>query len=205
VPFSCAGQEPLRRTSARSSALSLMLRTASARPCPAAPERVAGTPEDRAELRAGGSTASGGAVIAAGMSTTVASSFKSGMPRTRARTDAWTRAPSDKRLPRSGAPVSTTGARLPSATGVTTVEPYETPLRPRHLGMAFRPGLGVDRRHESPLAPSVRRRSDEIPALPAVRTARPPATKPAFSILPLVMLPLSESSESLPVSRSRSR
>lgn len=58
--------------------------------------------------------------------------------------------------------------------------------------------------YESPLAPSMRRRSDEIPALPAVRTARPPATKLAFSILPFVTLTLSASSESLAVSRSRS-
>jgi hypothetical protein len=59
----------LRRTWARTSAPSLMLRTASARPFPAA------SGED-------------GAVIAAGMSTTVASSRKSGMPSRRARTDA---------------------------------------------------------------------------------------------------------------------
>jgi hypothetical protein len=51
----CARQEPLRRTSPRSSAPSLMLRTASANPCPAASERLGRTPEDRAEARARGS------------------------------------------------------------------------------------------------------------------------------------------------------
>jgi hypothetical protein len=60
---------PFRRTWASTSAPSLMLRTASAKPFPAA------SPED-------------GAVIAAGMSTTVAFSRKSGMPRSRARTEA---------------------------------------------------------------------------------------------------------------------
>ena len=80
---------------------------------------------------------------------------------------------------------------------------FRSQLRPRRLGMAFRPGLGVAQR-ESALAPSVRRRSDEMPALPAVRTARPPATKPALSIVPFDTLPLNASSESLAVSRSRS-
>jgi hypothetical protein len=48
-------QEPERRTSPRSSAPSLMLRTASAKPWPAAPERLGRTPEDRAEARVRGS------------------------------------------------------------------------------------------------------------------------------------------------------
>jgi hypothetical protein len=62
-------RRPFRRSWASTSAPSLMLRTASAKPFPAA-----GAEE--------------GAVIAAGMSTTVASSRKSGMPRRRARTEA---------------------------------------------------------------------------------------------------------------------
>ena len=62
-------RRPFRRSSASTSAPSLMLRTASAKPLPAA------SAEERA-------------VIAAGMSATVASSRKSGMPRRRARTEA---------------------------------------------------------------------------------------------------------------------
>jgi hypothetical protein len=49
------GQARLRRASARSSAPSSMLRTASAKPRPAAPDRVGGTPEGRADARSGGS------------------------------------------------------------------------------------------------------------------------------------------------------
>jgi hypothetical protein len=62
-------RRPFRRSWASTSAPSLMLRTASAKPFPAA-------------------SAEEGAVIAAGMSTTVASNRKSGMPRRRARTEA---------------------------------------------------------------------------------------------------------------------
>jgi hypothetical protein len=47
--------DPLRRTSARSFAPSLMLRTASAKPRPAGPERVVGAPDDRADMRVCGS------------------------------------------------------------------------------------------------------------------------------------------------------
>jgi hypothetical protein len=64
-----ADQRPLFRAWASTSAPSLMLRTASAKPF------LVGSVED-------------GALIAAGMSTTVASSRKSGMPRRRARTEA---------------------------------------------------------------------------------------------------------------------
>jgi hypothetical protein len=64
----CADRE-FQRTWARTSAPSLMLRTASAKPFPAA-------------------SAEDGIVIAAGMSAMVASSRKSGMPRSRARTEA---------------------------------------------------------------------------------------------------------------------
>jgi hypothetical protein len=62
-------RRPFWRTWANTSAPSLMLRTASAKPFPTA-------------------SAEDGTVIAAGMSTTVASSRKSGMPKRRARTEA---------------------------------------------------------------------------------------------------------------------
>jgi hypothetical protein len=79
-----------RRTWARTSAPSLRLRTASAKPFPG------GSAEDRV-------------VSAAGMSTTVASSRKRGMPSKRARTDACTSAPSDRRLLGSSAAVGAAG------------------------------------------------------------------------------------------------
>ena len=50
-----AHREPLCRTSLRSFSPSLRFRTASAKPCPAAPERVSRTPDDREEGRARGS------------------------------------------------------------------------------------------------------------------------------------------------------
>jgi hypothetical protein len=83
-------RRPSRRNSARTVAPSLMLRTASAKlslPTPGEAE----------------------AVIAAGISATVASRRKSGMPRRRARMDACTSAPSDNRLRRSAAAVNATG------------------------------------------------------------------------------------------------
>jgi hypothetical protein len=83
-------RRPSRRNSARTFAPSLMLRTASAKlslPTPGEAE----------------------AVIAAGISATVASRRKSGMPRRRARMDACTSAPSDNRLRRSAAAVNATG------------------------------------------------------------------------------------------------
>jgi hypothetical protein len=49
------------------------------------------------------------------MTTMVASSRKSGMPRRRARTDAWTSPPSDTRLLRSTDAVSAIGAETPAA------------------------------------------------------------------------------------------
>jgi len=83
-------RRPSRRNSARTFAPSLMLRTASAKlslPTPGEAE----------------------AVIAAGISATVASRRKSGMPRRRARMDACTSVPSDNRLRRSAAAVNATG------------------------------------------------------------------------------------------------
>lgn len=120
-----------------------MLRTASAKPRPeAAPERVGRTPEDRAGARAGGSEgAEDGAVIPAGTSTTVASSLKSGIPRTRARIEAWARAPSDRRLLRSGAAVNTTGAVVPTAWGATGNELLHPVV---DLPIAFMPALQTD-------------------------------------------------------------
>jgi hypothetical protein len=57
---------------------------------------------------------------------------------------------------------------------------------------------------ESSLAPSLRRRSEEMAALPAVRPARPPAIKPPLMALLFVKAPPSASSEALTVSRTRS-
>jgi len=121
-----------------------MLRTASAKPCPeAAPERVGRTPEDRA---GGSEGAEDGAVIPAGTSTTVASSLKSGIPRTRARIDAWARVPSDKRLLRSGAAVNSTGAVAPTVWGAMGNELFEwLSLHPVvDLSIALMPGLQAD-------------------------------------------------------------
>ena len=102
-------QAPSRRTSARSCAPSLMLRTASARPCPPASVRTA---DDGPDLRRSGSRAADRAAdISVGASTTVASIRRRGRPRTRARMDAWTSAPSARRLVRSG--VTTTFATEP--------------------------------------------------------------------------------------------
>src|SRR5215207_3024553 len=63
--------------------------------------------------------------------------------------------------------------------------------------------------HESSLVPSRWRRSEEMPALAAVRPARPPAAiKAAFSVLPeptsgsFDLIPLGKSSESSTVSSS---
>ena len=86
-----AQRRPSRRTWARISAPSLMLRTASARPSPAA-------------------TADEDGVSAAGISAMVASSRKSGIPKRRARTEAWTSPPSELRLEGSTAAVNATGA-----------------------------------------------------------------------------------------------
>jgi hypothetical protein len=69
------------------------------------------------------------------------------------------------------------------------------------LRLAFMPGLQTDHApsceiHHDPRLHglaflSVRRRSDEMAALPAVRPARLTAIKPDFMTLPFVQLPLS--------------
>lgn len=121
------------------------------------------------------------------------------MPSTRARIDASTTTPLDKCLRRSGTTVAATGARVLSARGATGAELLESLSCARHLVddlcIAFtpRPGAGhvpgCEQRHcrelhESSLASSLRRLSEEMPALPAARPARPPATTPALRALP---------------------
>src|SRR5829696_999254 len=181
-----------------------MLRTASARPRP---------------------TAHDGAVTSAGTSIMVASSAKSRMPKSRATIEASTRTPSEGRLLRAGTAVSATGLVAPTAWGVTRAELFESLGRPLQdiddLRVAFTPGPGADdvpgcedrhprELHESSLAPSLCRLSEEIPALPAVRPTRPPAViKAAFFALPEPMsgrpdlMPLGTSSDLLTGSRSR--
>ena len=184
-----------------------MLRTASAKPRPTAPDCARGTSEDPAGVRAGESCSADdewgsddGAVTSAGTSMTVASSVKRRIPKTRAKIEASTRNPSDRRRLRSGTAVSTTGAVDLTARGVTRAELFESLRRPLQdtddLGIAVTPSPGADdvpgcedrhprELHESSLAPSLRRLSEEIPALPAVRPARPTAAiKLAFNAFP---------------------
>jgi hypothetical protein len=108
--FGVTHRRPSRAaTSARTSAPSLMLRTASRNPSPVAMARDE-------------------VVTTAGMSMTVASRRKRGRPNRRARTEAWTSAPSERRLLRSTAAVSATGAdgcvRRPARPRVTDVPLY---------------------------------------------------------------------------------
>jgi len=92
-----------------------------------------------------------------------------------------------------------TGCPALKVRGTAGAELFQSLRRPRRsiddLRIAFTPRLGADdvtgceegharELHESSLAPSVRRRSEEMPALPAARPARPPAIKPAFRPLP---------------------
>jgi hypothetical protein len=100
------GYEPLRRASARSSAPSLSLRTASASPCPGSRERADAGPDDCAGLRKGRSRGAGFCVVSpAGASTMVASTFKIGMPIKRARRQPSTRTPSERCFRGSGTAV----------------------------------------------------------------------------------------------------
>src|SRR5215204_4630458 len=78
-----------------------MLRTASARPSPV-PFEPARRRVDRSRARAPVPRPDAAACTSAGTSTMAASNFRSGIPRRRARTDASTMAPSERRLVRSG-------------------------------------------------------------------------------------------------------
>ena len=190
-----------RRASARSSAPSSMLRTAWARRPPTASDRAGGTRADRADARLGNSyDADEGDVTSAGTRTTVASSLKSLIPSRRARTDASTTTPEDRRPPALSRAPRDRPAGARTARGVTRAELLELLGRLLHdidyLRIPFMSGPGADdvagcedrharELHESSLAPSLCCLSDEIPALPAVRPARPPtAIRPAFSALP---------------------
>jgi hypothetical protein len=111
-------EDPLRRASARSSAPSLIVRTASASPSLEFPERVDAARDGRAELIGKSRATEGGAVSPAGASTMVASIFKSGMPSKRARTQASTRTPSERRFPGSGTTLSAPGAAVLDDLGI---------------------------------------------------------------------------------------
>jgi hypothetical protein len=112
-------EDPLRRASARSSAPSLIVRTASATPPLESPERINAARDGRAELPIGRSRAAQvGAVSPAGASTTVASTFKIGRPSKRARIQASTRTTSERRFPGSGTAVSPAGAVVLVALGI---------------------------------------------------------------------------------------
>src|SRR4029453_16323274 len=87
------------RTGWRPGGASSMFRTASARPSPA-PFEPAGGRVDRTDAPAPRPDAA--PRPSAGTSTTAASTRRSGIPRRRARTDASTTAPSERRLVRSG-------------------------------------------------------------------------------------------------------
>lgn len=105
-------EDPLRRASARSSAPSLIVRTASASPSLESPERVDAARDGRAELIGKSRAKEVGALSPAGASTMVASTFKSGMPSKRARIQASTRTPSERRFAGSGTAVNAVGGVL---------------------------------------------------------------------------------------------
>ena len=114
-------QEPLRGASARSPDPPLILRTASASPCPRTGERADAAPADRAEHRVGGSRGPAiGEVSPAGASAMVASTFKTGMPIRRARIQASTRTPSERRLLGSGTTVTPVRALALDDLGICT-------------------------------------------------------------------------------------
>src|ERR1700759_485826 len=104
-----ARQEPLYVDLASISAPSLMFRIASASPGPAARHRGE-TPEGRADVIVSGvGGVDDSAVMSAGASTTVVSSVKMRMPRTRAKIVPRIRIPSERRVLRSGIAVSSGG------------------------------------------------------------------------------------------------
>jgi hypothetical protein len=122
-----------------------MVRTASAKPRPMGRDRVGGTPEDPADLRADESCgADGAAVASAGTRTMVASSVKSRMPNRRTRIDASTRVPSDRRFLRSGTAVIATGVAAPTAREVIRAEPFESLGRTFHEIDDFRLSLTLN-------------------------------------------------------------
>src|SRR3954471_2411381 len=206
-----------------------MLRTAWASRGPATIVRLGAGTDDRGGGRVAAGWAAGDALTSAGTSTMLASTVNSRRPSRRAWIEASTRTPSDRRLLRSGIAVSAAGALVSRVRGPTGTEVLESLRRARQpvddLGIAFTPGPGADdisgredRRpdqpHESSVAPSKRRRSEEMPALPAVSPATPPAIRPALralslgsaslSALPEPTPPATPSSDSLTVSRRRS-
>jgi hypothetical protein len=215
----------LRRASASSSAPSSMLRTACARRPPTTSGRAGGTCVDRGDECAGKPCDEDDDATSAGTRTMIASSLKSLMPRRRARTDASTTTPWDRRLRPSVSAESSTEGVVRTARGVTGAELLELLGGPLHdfddLGIPLTSGPGTDdvagcedrqarELHESSPAPSLCCLSEEIPALPAVRPARPPtAIKPAFSALPGLppgrsnLSPSGTSKVSLTESRSR--
>jgi hypothetical protein len=111
---------PLRRASARSSSPSLMCRMASAKP------RLAGYGPEGGSSETGARSSTGGRrdaadrpATSAGVRTIAASSLNSRIPRRRARIDASTSVPSDRRLLRPGTAVSRVGTVLSASSGVT--------------------------------------------------------------------------------------
>ena len=203
-----------------------MLRTARARRPPTPSDRAREGWADRADAPARNSNeGDDDGATSAGTRTTVASSLKSLMPRRRARTDASTTTPSDRRRRRSVSPENSTARVVRTARGVTRAELLELVGRPLqdidYLRIPFTSGPGADdvarcedghapELHESSLASSLWCLSEEIPALPAVRPARPPtAIRPAFSALPELapgrsnLSPSGTSNVSLTESRNR--
>ena len=130
------GQGRLRRASARSSAPSSMLLTASARPRPAGPDRAGGTLAGRVGVSIGGAPGDegGGAVTSAGTSAMVASSVKRRRPRSRATIEASTRRPSDGRLVRwrspTARPAGTTAPRRAIRASRSRLVACSLPLAP---------------------------------------------------------------------------
>jgi hypothetical protein len=92
-------ESPLRRAAASTSFASSRFRMASAKPDPRGSDRLVRLAAGRADSRVRISTPRDTrAATSAGMSATKASTLRSGMPSTRARTYASTNAPCDKRL-----------------------------------------------------------------------------------------------------------
>src|SRR3954451_10316193 len=153
----------------------------------------------------------------AGVSSTTASILRIRMPSTRPTTDASTSVPSDSRpvrLPAAAGPACTVTGALALAVRLQTLR---RPVRELDdLRIALMSGPGTDDvadgedcelrdRHESSFVPWLRRRSDEIPALPAVSPATLPATiSPVLRALPEPS-PLTLGALSEPVTVSTSR
>src|SRR3954471_11680326 len=155
----------------------------------------------------------------AGDSSTTASILRIRMPSTRPTTDASTSVPSDSRpvrLPAAAGSACTVTGTLALA---VRLQPLRRAVRELDdLRIALMSGPGTDDiadgedcelrdRHESSFVPWLRRRSDEIPALPAVSPATVPAAmRPVLRALPLPepsRLTLGALSEPVTVSTSR--